>query len=70
MVFAYLDDILVLSPSEKQMEKDLALVLKTLLESGFKINIKKSTLFPSKQVQHLGVNLDMEKGRVEVPPTG
>ena len=67
-VFVYLDDILVLAPSEKRMEKDLGLVVDTLLEAGFKINTKKSTLYPCTQVQHLGMLLDFAKGVVEVPP--
>ena len=55
-------------PLREAHEKRFGLVLDTLLEAGFKINTKKYTLFPCKQVQHLGMVLDFEKGVVEVPP--
>ena len=67
-VFVYLDDILVLAPSEKRLARDLSVVVDVLLEAGFKINSKKSSLFPCKQVQHLGMLLDFEQGVLEVPP--
>ena len=57
-VFVYLDDILVLAPSEKRLARDLSVVVDVLLEAGFKINSKKSSLFPCNQVQHLGMLLD------------
>ena len=68
LVFVHLDDILVLAHTEKRMQKDLDIVVSTLLQAGFKINTKKSTLFPCKQVNHLGMLLDFATGKVEVPP--
>ena len=38
------------------------------MEGGFRINTKKSTLYPCKQVHHLGMVLYFENGVVEVPP--
>ena len=67
-VFVYLDYILVLAPLEKRLARDLSVVVDVLLEAGFKINSKKSSLFPCKQVQHLGMLLDFEQGVLEVPP--
>ena len=43
----YLDDILVVGSSEEECRINVALVLKTLVDEGFKNNLKKSNLIPS-----------------------
>ena len=47
LCFVYLDDILLLGNTEKQVEKDLQVMVHSLLEAGFKINVKTSILEPT-----------------------
>ena len=67
MVYIYLDDILVLNTTKKGVEKDLALILKDLSQSGMLINEKKCVLEPSQCIQHLGFTLNLKEGLLEVP---
>ena len=69
LIFVYLDDILLLGASKKQVEKHLDVVTTTLLSAGFKINLKKSYLAPSQEIVHLGYILKLGEGRLVVPPT-
>ena len=68
LVFVYLDDILILGATQKQVQKDLLFVVKTLLQGGLKINIKKSVLEPSQVVKHLGFQLNLAQGLLEISP--
>lgn len=68
MVFIYLDDILVLGSTPRQVEKHLDVVVPDLLDSGFLINIKKSCLTPSQNIQHLGFSLDLKSGFLKICP--
>jgi hypothetical protein len=67
-VYIYLDDILIVAPTEKTLKKHLDLVVQDLLDSGFKINSKKSTLEPSQVVNHLGFVLNFQEGKVQLVP--
>ena len=67
MVFVYLDDIILLAPSETQARKGLLELLETLASAGFKISQKKSVLVPTQRIQHLGFIIDFQKGQLEVP---
>jgi hypothetical protein len=66
-LFVYLDDILVLAPSEKLLQRHLDQVVDVLLQAGFKINLKKSILKPVQVLEHLGFTLNFLTGRLEVP---
>ena len=68
MCFVYLDDILLLGNTEKQVEKDLQVMVHSLLEAGFKINVKKSILKPTQKLSHLGFILNLAQGQLEVCP--
>ena len=68
MVFVYLDDIIVFGSTGNLVLKHLKFMLETLVEAGFKISTKKSSLEPVQRVQHLGFLLNLEKGQLEVPP--
>ena len=67
MVLIYLDDILILANSEHSLKESLQQVLLDLEESGMNINVKKSVLTPSQHITHLGFQLNLKEGRLEVP---
>eukprot|EP00667_Euglena_gracilis_P006679 EG_transcript_6737 len=67
-VFIYLDDILLEAPTQNILQNHLNRVVKDLLNSGFKINVKKSTLQPTQVVTHLGFQLNFQGGKLQVPP--
>jgi hypothetical protein len=50
------------------LDKHLTKVVTDLTDSGFKINLKKSTLQPSQLITHLGLNLNFQEGKLQVPP--
>ena len=58
-LIVYADDILVLSCSDEQHEKDLQLLLKALVKDGWKLNPKKSK-FGRTSFQYLGMELSTE----------
>lgn len=68
LVFVYLDDILLVGNTEKQVQVGLSVLVHDLLDSGFKINTSKSVLTPTQQVCHLGFLLNFQSGRLEVAP--
>ena len=68
IVFIYLDDILVLSPSKGKAEKDLKQMVEDLLKAGFKINHRKSVLEATQEIKHLGQQINFRKGQLEVTP--
>lgn len=67
VVWIYLDDILIVSEKKEYLENDLKVVLQDLQESGMEINAKKSVLFPTQIVDHLGFTLDFQQGKLLVP---
>lgn len=69
LVFVYLDDILLLGVSQKQVQKQLSSMVEDLLESGMKINIGKSVLEPTQNLAHLGFILDLKNGALKICPT-
>ena len=66
--FIYLDDILLLSPTKEQASRFLSVMVTDLVESGFKINVKKSTLVPTQVVTHLGFVLNLKEGKLDLSP--
>lgn len=57
--FAYLDDILIASPSKEEHQKNILQVLKKLDEFGLKINLEKSQ-FESNEINFLGFKISSE----------
>ena len=68
MCYIYLDDILVVGSTPQQVQKDLNFMVDTLVQSGMKINLKKSILSPTQEVQHLGFTLNFKEGALQVAP--
>ena len=66
-IFVYLDDILLVSKSKKLLQKQRELVINTLNKTGLTINLKKSQLEPTQEVQHLGFIIDFKEGTLKVP---
>ena len=67
-VFIYLDDIFLVSSTKKILQKHLDLAVQDLLDSGFRINIKKSTLEPCQSVTHLGFIVNFAEGKLQLSP--
>ena len=53
-ILIYLDNMLICAPSEQQLLEQLSTVLWLLAALGFIINVPKSVLIPSKQIDFLG----------------
>ena len=67
LCFVYLDDILLLGSSRTQVSNHLEILTSSLLEGGFKINVKKSILEPVQSLTHLGFVLNLKQGLLQVP---
>ena len=67
MVFIYLDDILILNTSEKDLRRQMKTIVADLEASGMGINLDKSILEPTQRVTHLGFDLNLRDGQLEVP---
>ena len=57
LVFIYLDDIFLLAPTKRQVLSHLDAMVDTLLQAGFKINVKRSLLNPTQELKHLGIGI-------------
>ena len=66
--FVYLDDILLLGPTAQRVQEHLQVLIGDLLDAGFKINRKKSVLYPVQSILHLGFTLNLEKGELQLCP--
>ena len=62
----YLDDILLRSKSLLQSLQDRDLVMFILEKLGLVVNLKKSVLTPSKQMEYLGFTLDSQKMEIRL----
>ena len=60
----YLDDWLVLSPSEKKAKESIRELLSLCRTLGIVINEKKSDLLPSQSAKYLGMTIDTGAGKV------
>lgn len=63
LLFAYLDDWLLLGRSEEESREVTSTVLALLRELGWLINLDKSALVPSQDVAYLGARLDLRSGQ-------
>ena len=63
----YLDDILVVGNSPQAVQKTLDIMLQDLELSGMVINLKKSQLKPTQEVEHLGFSVNFKQGVLQVP---
>ncbi|HJS83402.1 MAG TPA: DNA N-6-adenine-methyltransferase, partial [Nitrososphaera sp.] len=63
----YMDDLLILSPTMEQAQRDRDTVLKILKNFGLTISTKKSVLSPAQIMQYLGVLIDSVKMQFRVP---
>ena len=68
LLFAYLDDWLILGNSKVQASKDTQFVIQTLQDLGWVINWQKSSIVPSQQITYLGAHLDFKKGQAFPTP--
>ncbi len=57
-VFAYLDDFLLCAPSREEAERDTVTLLNRLSSLGFSINHAKSVLFPTQNIEYLGLEIN------------
>ena len=64
----YLDDLLIASPSTQQLSQDLSTVLWLMTSLGLLINIPKSIMCPTQQLEFLGFTVDSEKMTIALPP--
>ncbi|KAI2661669.1 enzymatic polyprotein [Labeo rohita] len=60
-VSAYLDDLLLCSPSRQQAETDTKMLVSHLESLGFKINKTKSCLVPTQEIVYLGLRLKSDQ---------
>ena len=65
---AYLDDILIISPTELDAQKDTEKVLEILHKMGFLYNEQKSRLQPLKMFEWLGISWDLISFRSSLLP--
>ncbi|XP_013908044.1 PREDICTED: uncharacterized protein LOC106538149 [Thamnophis sirtalis] len=63
-VQGYLNDILVQAASFERVREDLSLVVSTLQQLGFSVNLDKSSLIPATRIPHLGTIIDSKLEKV------
>ena len=66
-LFPYLDDILVVADSPQQLHMDLQTTLHVLMQAGYIINVKKSSLTPSQDSIFLGARFLTSLNQVCLP---
>ena len=64
----YLDDWLVYSPSKEKTLTNVRVAMKVLGEMGFVINVPKSSLVPSQQLDWLGIRWDTVSATLSLSP--
>jgi hypothetical protein len=67
LAWVYLDDILLVNSNQGTLEKQVAFVLNDLDKLGLQVNLKKSVLTPTQEVNYLGFTLNFAQGVLEVP---
>ena len=66
MIFAYLDDILILAPSFLECKFHTMVTVYFLNQQGFKLNLQKSCLSPSQTFTYLGTNVNLSNMSIGV----
>ena len=66
---AYLDDFLILAPSREDLLEQTSVVLSLLDRLGLSVNLKKSRLTPSQNVDYLGVTFHLDTLQLSLPET-
>ena len=68
-IIIYLDDMLLVSPTESSLAQDLSTVLWLFSSLGFVINTLKTTVVPSSEIEFLGFTLNTKTMTVALPTT-
>ena len=63
-IFVYLDDWLIVAPSHQLLLEDIHKVREVVSRLGFVVNLDKSILTPTQQIEYLGARIDFLRGRV------
>ena len=66
-IHAYLDDLMVIGSSPGETLKALTLTIKTLTQAGYMINVKKSDLVPTQDLNYIGGRFRPDVARVFLP---
>ena len=64
---AYLDDLLLLGETEVLCRQNISVTTKCLENLGFMVNVKKSVLIPTKNLEYLGFNYDSREMSISLP---
>ena len=67
-IVVYLDDMLLTAQSEYQLLQDVATTMWLLVALGFIINLPKSVLMPSTQLEYLGFLINTQTMTIALPP--
>ncbi|CAJ0946804.1 unnamed protein product [Ranitomeya imitator] len=67
LIVPYLDDFLVIGSSQQHCKNQLDLVIQSLKNLGWLINLEKSKLVPSQVQEYLGLTLDSRKMECRLP---
>ena len=63
-VYPYLDNILILGESPREIEQSVQITLQVLTRAGFIVNLKKSNLVPTQDLVYIGARFRMDLRRV------
>ena len=63
----YLDDMLIMSRTQAEAAANLSTVMTLLIGLGFIINLKKSVLTPTQQLEFLGFTVNSQKMTISLP---
>ena len=69
LVWVYIDDFIVLGATREIVGHHTRKLLALLRRLGLSVNIKKSVLDPTQLILFLGFLVDLENGRISVPPS-
>jgi hypothetical protein len=64
----YLDDWIIHHPDHQVLLNHRTLVMRTLEVAGFLINLPKSELDPTQDLQFLGIRFQLDRGLASIPP--
>jgi hypothetical protein len=64
---AYLDDLLIIAKNKQTSARRTDMVIRRLYVLGFLVNQRKSSLLPTKAIQHLGFMIDAVNTSLTVP---